>query len=121
MTFWDKLAGTRGETDPSPLREIDAITAREWHERGRCRLIDVREESEYQAERISGACLAPLSRLEEALPTLRPGELAVFLCRSGARTRIHAARLAGCGFAEAYVLGGGLMAWKAQGFPTECG
>ena len=45
----------------------------------------------------------------------------MFLCRSGARTRMNASRLARCGFVEAYILKGGLMAWRAHGFPTERG
>lgn len=108
-----------GQAGDPPLREIDAATARAWHERGDCLLIDVREDAEHRAERIGGARLAPLSRLEQALPSPAAGAKAVFLCRSGARTRAQAGRLARCGFGEAYILAGGIAAWKACGFPVE--
>ncbi len=121
MKFLDNLLTSLGVASQPALQEIDAPTAREWLSRGRCQLIDVREELEYRAERIPGACLAPLSRLEQTLPKLSPGAKAVFLCRSGARTRMNASRLARCGFAEAYILKGGLMAWRNHGFPTERG
>ena len=119
MKFLHSLLGSA--TSQPPLREVDAQTVCEWQSRGHCQLIDVREEAEYRAERIPGASLAPLSRLEGAVPTLEEGVKAVFLCRSGARTRANAARLAACGFVEAYILEGGLLSWKAHGFPTECG
>lgn len=110
-----------GQSGEPPLREIDAATAREWHERGDCLLIDVREDAEHRSERIRGACLAPLSRLEQALPSPAAGKKAVFLCRSGARTRAQAGRLARCGFGEAYILAGGIAAWMAGGFPVQRG
>lgn len=110
-----------GQSSESPLGEIDPTTVRGWYEQGGCLLIDVREDAEYRAERIPGACLAPLSRLEQALPSPAAGTKAVFLCRSGARTRAQAGRLARCGLGEAYILAGGIAAWKACGFPVERG
>lgn len=103
------------------LREIDAATARDWHMREACVLIDVREDAEHRAMRIPGARLAPLSRLEQALPPLPEGKKAVFLCQSGARTRMHAARLAKSTAADAYVLAGGIGAWRSSGYPLERG
>ena len=82
-------------------------------------LIDVREADEHARERISGARHHALSRIEVENPA-RPGdEVLVFHCRSGARTNANAPRLAaaaaGC---KAYVLDGGLEAWKKAGLPT---
>jgi rhodanese-related sulfurtransferase len=112
---------SQARTDAPSLREIDPETVRGWQKQGGCLLIDVREDAEYRAERIPGTCLAPLSRLEQALPSLPTGAKAVFLCRSGARTRAQAGRLARCSPGEAYILAGGLAAWKACGFPVERG
>ncbi|MFZ0846821.1 MAG: rhodanese-like domain-containing protein [Pseudolabrys sp.] len=101
------------------LAAIDAATARQWHAGKEYRFIDIREDAEFGAEHITGAQLAPLSRLEQALPGDRKGAKAVFYCLSGMRTKTNAARLAGLGFGEAYLLEGGLRAWKAEGAPTE--
>jgi len=82
-------------------------------------LIDIREADEHARERIPGARHHALSRFDGENPA-RPGdEVLVFHCRSGARTKANAPRLAaaatGC---EAYVLEGGLDAWKQAGLPT---
>ncbi len=121
MGLLSRFFGSQNAAEASPVREIDATTVREWQQQGACVLIDIREDSEHRRERIAGARLAPLSRLQQALPTLPAGTKAVFLCQSGMRTRAQAVRLAGCGFAEAYNLAGGMMAWKARGFPVERG
>ncbi len=110
---------SQGKSGEPPLCEVDAETVRGWQKQGGCVLIDVREDVEYRVERIPGACLAPLSRLEEALPSLPAGAKAVYLCRSGARTRAQAGRLARCSPGEAYILAGGIAAWNARGFPVE--
>ena len=42
----------------------------------------------------------------------------VFHCRSGARTSANAARLADAAGCEAYILEGGIDAWKTAGLPV---
>jgi rhodanese-related sulfurtransferase len=80
-------------------------------------IIDVREVDEHVRERIPGAINRPLSRLANAAAV--PAEtVVVFHCRSGARTSANGARLAGCVAGEAYVLEGGLEAWKTAGLPV---
>jgi rhodanese-related sulfurtransferase len=82
-------------------------------------LVDVREPDEHARERIPGAQNLPLSRLEEAELALHQGRPVLFHCRSGARTEGNAARLAArCGTVEAYVVAGGLEAWKRAGLPV---
>ena len=121
MSLFGNLFGARRAGDRPSIQEIDARTARQWHQSGECVLIDIREDREFRVERIPGAQLAPLSRLERSLPPLFSGTKAVFLCQSGGRTRMQAGRLASCGFGEAYILRGGLVNWKASGFPVERG
>lgn len=105
--------------DAATLPGIDAETASRWQSGKDCIFIDIREDVEFSASHIPGARLVPLSRFEQALPGDRTGVKAVFYCLSGARTRNNVTRLAAAGFAEAYILEGGLQAWKAQGAPTE--
>jgi rhodanese-related sulfurtransferase len=82
-------------------------------------LIDVREANEFARERIPGARNVALSQIDgEALDAAGTKQL-VFHCRSGARTHANAPRLAArAGGCEAYVLEGGLDAWKRAGLPT---
>ena len=82
-------------------------------------LVDVREPDEHARERIPGARSLPLSRLEEAELAVHDGKPVVFHCRSGARTAGNADRLsAKAGLCEAYIVEGGLDAWKHAGFPV---
>jgi len=83
-------------------------------------LVDIREADERARERIPGARHLPLSKLDEAESALHDGKPVIFHCRSGARTLANAGRLAArtgktC---EAYVLAGGLDAWRTAGLPV---
>lgn len=80
------------------------------------RLIDIRGADEHARERIPGALNIPLDRLGD-LP--RDGRPVVFHCRSGMRTAANASRLgAAAGGAPAYILGGGIAAWRQAGQPV---
>ena len=82
-------------------------------------LVDVREPDEHARARIPGARNLPLSRLDEAELAVQEGHPVLFHCRSGARTAGNAARLATkAGACEAYVVEGGLEAWKQAGLPV---
>lgn len=82
-------------------------------------LIDIREAMEYAREHIHGARLSPLSGLDREDFVADKGKAAVFMCRSGNRTQVNAAKLLAKGFAEAYCLEGGLEAWKKAGLPVH--
>jgi len=81
------------------------------------RLIDVRERDEHLRERIAGARCVPVSTLPREIET--EGDDIIFHCRSGARTQAHAAHLAASIPGKAYVLEGGLDAWKKAGLDVE--
>ena len=77
-------------------------------------LIDVRGPDEHARERIPGARSHPLDHLT----TLdEGGRIAIFHCRSGQRTAAHAAKLAAAATCEAYIIEGGIEAWKKAGLP----
>ncbi len=78
-------------------------------------LIDIRSVDEFARSRPVGALNRPL----DAIGPLGLDGPVVFLCRSGIRTGANAARLAQCHTGEAYLLEGGLDAWKAAGLPVE--
>lgn len=83
-------------------------------------LVDIREADEHARENISSARHLPLSKLDEADLAVHEGKPVIFHCRSGARTLANAPRLADkvgvdC---EAYIVEGGLDAWKKAGLPV---
>lgn len=97
------------------LKPVTPQQAAELAERGAV-VIDIRERDEHVRERIPFARHHPLSRSET--PRLQPDEtVVIYHCRSGARTRANADRLASHASCEAYVLEGGLEAWKKAGLP----
>lgn len=83
-------------------------------------LIDIREMDEHANERIPGARHVPLSRILEGAAI--PGEKdkpVIFFCRSGYRTIANDHALASAAGCEAYVLEGGIEAWRDAGQGTE--
>ncbi|WP_029934775.1 rhodanese-like domain-containing protein [Sphingomonas sp. UNC305MFCol5.2] len=80
------------------------------------RLVDIRGTDEHARERIPGAMNVQLDRIGD-LP--RDGRPIVFHCKSGMRTAANAAQLgAAAGGAPAYILEGGIDAWRQAGQPT---
>ncbi|HEX6959570.1 MAG TPA: rhodanese family protein [Ferrovibrio sp.] len=103
----------------SNIRQIDPVTLRQRLQSGDVILIDIREPPEFARERIAGARLVPLARLDGHDFGADRDNVAVFTCRSGMRTTMHASRLLAKGFRETYLLAGGLDAWKRAGLPVE--
>jgi len=86
---------------------------------GGVELIDVREPGEYQAERIQGAMLFPLSTFDpHALP--RNVDI-IFQCGTGKRSAMAVAKAQAAGLTHTVHLAGGLQAWKAAGLSTLVG
>jgi rhodanese-related sulfurtransferase len=82
---------------------------------GAC-LVDIRGADEHARERIPGALNLPLDRISE-LP--RDGNPVVFHCKSGMRTAASAKQLAAAaGGGRAYILDGGIDAWRGAGQPV---
>lgn len=77
-------------------------------------LIDIRAADEHARSRIPGARNAPLgSELN-----LADAPAVIFHCRSGMRTDANAAQLAAASPCEAYLLDGGIEAWRKAGLPV---
>lgn len=101
------------------MKSLDPRSAQALVENGAL-LVDIRAADEHARERIPGACCIPLAQLASA-PQLQQtqGRAVVFHCRSGMRTRANTAALEaaspGC---NAYVVDGGLDAWKQAGLPV---
>jgi rhodanese-related sulfurtransferase len=101
------------------LPSINATDARNLLDQGAV-LVDIREANERAREKIPGAFHMPLSSLDDADFALHQGRPVIFHCKSGARTGANAPRLAAKlgGDWEAYVVEGGLDAWKKAGLPV---
>lgn len=98
----------------SPTRAAEMLRA------GEALLVDVREADERARAQIPGSAHLPLSRLAEAELAVQQGRPVLFHCASGTRTAEAADRLrrraGGC---EAFIIEGGLAAWKRAGLPVS--
>lgn len=78
-------------------------------------LIDIRDADERAREQIPRSKHAPLANLTELSSVSAP---IIYHCRTGMRTAQNAARLRAAAPCEAYILEGGLDAWKKAGLPV---
>ncbi|MCL2896863.1 rhodanese family protein [Brenneria tiliae] len=99
-----------------PIKLIQPQNARELIENGAL-LVDIRAADEYAREHIAQARHIPLNDIA-AQPPLTAAAGVIFHCQSGNRTQANADRLAAGVPGDAYILDGGLAAWKQAGLPT---
>lgn len=98
------------------LKPISPQAARDLVNQGAI-LVDIRAADEHAREHIAAARRVPMDHLKSAAP-LDATAGVIFHCRSGNRTRVNAQALSACAACEAYVLDGGLDAWKKAGLPV---
>jgi rhodanese-related sulfurtransferase len=80
-------------------------------------LVDIREADEWRQMHIPAAVLHPLSQITRNPPPA--AARMIFHCQSGARTGLHAARLAELvPGAEVLLLDGGIDGWRRAGLPV---
>ncbi|MGA2565381.1 MAG: rhodanese family protein [Pseudolabrys sp.] len=102
----------------SPLNPISPERAAELVRAGAV-MIDIREADEHARERIPGARHHALSCIDQNAPIRNGDDVLIFHCRSGARTKGNAPKLAAVTPAcETYILEGGLDAWRNAGLPV---
>ena len=94
---------------------IDPARARSLLDQGAV-LVDIREPDEFARERVPGARNRPLGSLS-SVPA-GGAKAVIFHCKSGMRTQANAQRLAEAADCQAYILDGGLDAWKRAGLPV---
>jgi rhodanese-related sulfurtransferase len=82
---------------------------------GGARLIDIRARDEHDRARIPGSENRPV----DAVGRVGDAPAVIYHCRSGMRTSANAERLAAASDCPAYLLEGGLDAWRAAGLPVE--
>ena len=99
---------------PNTPKTISPDEARRLIDEG-ARLVDIRGPDEFARARAKDAENRPLDRIDR----IDCDGPIVFMCRSGMRTGSNAGQLAGCHPGEAFLLEGGLEAWRKAGLPVE--
>lgn len=88
---------------------------------GECQVIDVREFSEFNSERIADAQLMPLSNFEKHAAEIDHSKPVYLMCRSGNRAKQAAEKLSAKGFTDIHVIEGGMTAWAGAALPVVKG
>ena len=100
-------------TDPGDIPEVSAEKAISESAAG-VRIIDVREQEEWDAGHSPDATFLPLSALEDRAAELPEGTRMLIVCHSGMRSLRATAFMRARGL-DAVNVEGGLMAWSAAG------
>jgi rhodanese-related sulfurtransferase len=105
----------------SGIRSVDPAGAVKLMNHESARVLDVREDKEWQQGHIPGATHIPLGQLSNRMGELGGEKDAplVVVCRSGNRSTNAALQLRKAGFDNVYNLNGGTMAWQQAGMPLE--
>ena len=103
------------------IPQISPAEAKRHLEAGTAVLIDVREPAEYARENIADARLVPLSVFgpDKFVHEREATTAIIFHCQSGNRTCMNFDKLEAVGLPNAFVLEGGLGAWKQAGLRTR--
>ena len=103
---------------PDDAPDLPPTTAQAWQQ-ARALMVDVREQDEWDAGRISGAVHLPLSELADRWQERPDADQTVFICRSGGRSRAAADAFAAAGRTGCANLAGGCQGWVQAGLPFE--
>jgi rhodanese-related sulfurtransferase len=102
-----------------PVHDLTPEDVAKGLREGRMLLVDVRESNETEIESYSDAVIVPLSVFDPAAIPDPQGKQVVFACRSGKRSVTASLAAQEQGYAYNSHLAGGIIAWKAAGFPTK--
>lgn len=80
-------------------------------------LLDVREEQEHNALKVSPSQFIPLAQLTENISQIPTDKPVVVMCRSGRRSALAVTQLQKAGFEQVANVKGGILAWQDQGLP----
>jgi rhodanese-related sulfurtransferase len=107
----------------SRVREVDVDDARRKLESGKAKLIDVREDSEWEAAHARGAEHMGKGVIERDIEQRVPDKNAelILYCGGGFRSALAADNLQKMGYTNVWSMAGGWRAWQAAGAPVKSG
>lgn len=100
--------------------EVSVAEAVALRDRGAL-FLDVRTADEWNSAHVAGSTLIPLDELDRRASELPRDRDIVVICASGARSQVGRGILLNKGFTKVSVMTGGLLEWKAQGYPMVAG
>lgn len=103
------------------VKDISPGVAHVHIQSGDSLVLDVRDQTEYDAGHLPGSMLMPLRTLGDRIDELAPyrNRPIVIICHGGARSATACWQLGKKGFAQTYNVAGGILAWKKANLPIE--
>jgi rhodanese-related sulfurtransferase len=107
----------------SRVREVSVDEARRQLESGKAKLIDVREESEWEAGHARGALHLGKGVIERDIEERVPDKKTelILYCGGGFRSALATDNIQKMGYTNVRSMAGGWRAWQAAGAPVEKG
>ena len=107
----------------SRVREVSVADTRRKLENGKTTVIDVREESEWNAGHVRGAEHLGKGIIERDIEARVPDKKAeiILYCGGGFRSALSADNLQRMGYSNVYSMAGGWREWNDSGGPVEPG
>ncbi len=99
--------------------DIDVATVKALQGRDDVVLLDVREQSEYDAGHIPGVKLIPVGAVAGRLNEIPKDKAVIVTCRSGNRSSQVAKYLRDQGYTNIHNMLGGINAWQQAGYVVE--
>ena len=97
---------------------MDPVTA--YEERDDVQLLDVREQSEWDAGHIPGSVFVPYHDIRGVPEGIDPARPVAVICGSGQRSAVAASLLLRHGARDViHVVDGGVPLWERSGWPVE--
>ena len=102
-----------------PLKTMSAREVKTGIEEDQILLVDVREKHENDAACIDCAKLMPLSEFDPKKLPNPEGKTIVLHCQGGVRSAQALKKCVDAGIDNIAHMGGGMMAWMQEGYPTK--
>jgi len=113
MLLWPVLRDRAAGPSLSTLQATQLINSKN------AQVVDVREPSEFGGGSLPNARNIPLGEIGRRAAELKKERPVLLVCATANRASRAAAQLRAAGFAEVYVLAGGLAAWREAGLPVR--
>src|SRR6266849_1358746 len=103
-----------------PVQQLSQITVETLHSmRHDLKILDVRDQDEWEEGHIKGATHIPYYFLEQRLQELDNSQHLALICTSGQRSSIASSLLQRHGFTQLFNVVGGMDAWEQAGFEHD--
>lgn len=124
------LVGCRGTAAPAPAAApaidihklpdtVDVATVKALQGRDDVLVIDVREQTEYDAGHIANVTLIPMGQIPNRLAEIPKDKPVIVTCRSGNRSQQVTDFLRQQGYTNVHNMQGGIVAWQQAGYPVD--